>query len=81
MFEKFLLDNEQKFKWAALILGIVSTVLIVQDLYPFTLFVSLPFCIIWACYAWLHTERQLKYINIIFAALYVYGIIRYLLTT
>lgn len=72
-----LSDYEQHLKWFALGLGIVSTVGIVQDWYPFTMFVSLPFCIIWAYCAWLHTERQLKYINILFALLYIYGIARY----
>jgi len=80
MFEKFLINYEQELKWIALVLGIVSTICIVQDWYPFTMFVSLPFCLIWVCYAWLHTERQLKYINIIFSALYIYGIIRYMFT-
>ncbi len=79
MFEKNLINYEDELKWAALVLGIVSTICIVQDWYPYTMFVSLPFCLIWACYAWLHTERQLKYINMIFSALYTYGIIRYLL--
>jgi len=45
------------------------------------MFVSLPFCLIWVYCAWLHTERQLKYINIIFALLYIYGIGRFFLTT
>ncbi|MCP4294365.1 MAG: peptidase [Proteobacteria bacterium] len=79
MFEKNLINYEDELKWTALVLGIISTICIVQDWYPFTMFVSLPFCLIWVCYAWLHTERQLKYINIIFSALYLYGIIRYLL--
>lgn len=34
-------------------------------------------CLIWACCAWLHTERQLKWVNLIFLALYGYGIIDY----
>ena len=80
MFERHLINFEQELKWVALFLGILSTLCIVQDWYPFTMFVSLPFCLIWVCYAWLHTERQLKYINIVFSALYVYGILRYLLT-
>ena len=63
MFEKFLRKYEQELKWFALALGIISTIAIVQDWYPFTMFVSLPFCLIWVSYAWLRTERQLKYIN------------------
>ena len=78
---KSLANYEQELKWLALVLGIISTVAIVQDWYPFTMFISLPFCLIWVYCAWLHTECQLKYINIIFAVLYIYGIIRYLLTT
>ena len=68
---------EQELKWIALALGIVSTIGIVQDWYPYTMFISLPFCLIWIYCAWLHTERQLKYINIMFSLLYVYGIARY----
>ena len=68
---------EQELKWFALALGILSTIAIIQDWYPLTMFLSLPFCIIWTYCAWLHTEHQLKYINILFAALYVYGIARY----
>ena len=68
---------EQELKWFALVLGILSTISIIQDWYPLTMFLSLPFCIIWTYCGWLHTERQLKYINILFAELYVYGITRY----
>lgn len=68
---------EQPLKWLALVLGIISTIAIVQDWYPYTMFISLPFCMIWVYCAWLHTERQLKYINIIFLGLYSYGIARY----
>ncbi len=74
-----LADYEQELKWFALVLGIISTITIVQNWYPYTLFVSLPFCLIWVYCAWLHTERQLKYINVIFTLLYVYGIGRYFL--
>lgn len=71
--------HEQTLKWIALFLGILGTVAIVQDWYPYTMFISLPFCVIWIYCAWLHNERQLKYINIIFFFLYSYGIARYLL--
>ncbi len=78
--EKITLANyEQELKWLALVLGIISTVAIVQNWYPLTMFVGLPFCLIWIYCAWLHTERQLKYINIIFSILYLYGIGRYFL--
>jgi len=70
---------EQSLKWFALGLGILSTIAIVQNWYPWTMVISLPFCLIWTYCAWLHTERQLKYINIIFSLLYVYGIARYLM--
>ena len=70
---------EQTLKWIALALGILSTIAIVQDWYPYTMFIALPFCIIWVYCAWLHTEKQLKWINIIFTLLYAYGIARYYL--
>lgn len=70
---------EQHLKWLALFLGILSTIAIVQNWYPYTMFISVPFCLIWIYCAWLHTERQLKYINIIFLILYGYGISKYLL--
>lgn len=68
---------EQHLKWIALFLGIFSTIAIVQNWYPYTMFISLPFCIIWVYCAWLHTEVQLKWINILFSTLYLYGILRY----
>lgn len=74
-----LANQEQKLKWFALVLGIFSTIATIQDWYPYTMFISLPFCLIWIYCAWLHTERQLKYINIIFSILYIYGIARYFL--
>ncbi|WP_208379463.1 hypothetical protein [Psychromonas algicola] len=74
-----LANQEQKLKWFALVLGIFSTIATIQDWYPYTMFISLPFCLIWIYCAWLHTERQLKYINIIFSVLYIYGIARYFL--
>ncbi len=74
-----LSEHEQKLKWVALILGGFSTLTAVQNWYPYTLFLSLPFCLIWIYCAWLHTERQLKYINIVFSVLYIYGIARYFL--
>lgn len=70
---------EQELKWLAFALGIGSTLALVQDWQPWPMLLSLPFCLIWIYFAWLHTEPQLKYINIIFAGLYVYGIARYVL--
>jgi hypothetical protein len=72
-------ELEQALKWLALGLGLCATVAVVQDWHPWTMFLSLPFCLIWIYCAWLHTERQLKWINIVFALLYVYGIARYFL--
>jgi len=71
---------EQPLKWVALTLGLCSTVSIVQDWQLAAMMFGLPFCLIWIFCAWLKTERQLKYINIVFSALYVYGIARYLLS-
>ena len=42
------------------------------------MFIALPFCLIWTYCAWLHNERQLKWINLIFLALHAYGIADYL---
>jgi hypothetical protein len=75
-----LADYEQHLKWLALLLGLASTVAIVQNWHPWPMFFGLPFCMIWIYCGWLRTEPQLKYINIIFAALYVYGIAKYFLT-
>lgn len=68
---------EQTLKWGAVGLGLSSTVCIVQGWQLFAMLLSLPFCLIWIYCAWLRNEPQLKYINMIFAALYVYGIARY----
>ena len=68
---------EQQLKWVALGLGILGTIAIIRDWYPGTRFIGLPWCLIWAAGAWLHTERQLKWVNLIFLALYGYGIIDY----
>ena len=38
------------------------------------MFISLPFCLIWVYCAWLHTERQLKWINVVFLSIYAVGI-------
>ena len=72
---------EQQLKWLALALGLASTVSIVQGWQLAAMLFSLPFCLIWIYCAWLRTEPQLKYINVIFATLYVYGIARYFIVT
>lgn len=64
-------------KWVAFILGICSTICVVQGWHLAAMLLSLPFCLIWVYCGWLRTEPQLKYINLTFAALYVYGIGRY----
>ena len=68
---------EQPLKWAAFVLGLLSTICIVQGWQLAAMLLGLPFCLIWIYCGWLRTERQLKFINTIFAALYVYGIARY----
>ena len=69
---------EQYLKNFALLLGVISVVTIVLDLYPWTMFVSLPFCLIWVYCGWLRTEPQLKWVNIIFSVLYLLGIARFI---
>ena len=61
----------------ALLLGVLSVVAIILDWYPFTMFISLPFCLIWVYCGWLRTEPQLKWVNVIFCTLYLFGIVRY----
>ena len=73
-------DKEPLLKWTALGLGIASTIAIIQNWYPYTMFISLPFCLIWAYCGWLHTEKQLKWVNILFCLLYGYGILKYFLS-
>lgn len=68
---------EQLLKWLSFSLGLCSTICIVQGWQLASMLFGLPFCLIWIYCGWLRTEPQLKYINIIFAALYVYGIARY----
>lgn len=68
---------EQQLKWVALLLGLLSTISIVQGWQLSAMLFGLPFCLIWIYCGWLRTEPQLKYINIVFSALYIYGIARY----
>ena len=70
---------EQLLKWIAVGLGISSTISLVQGWQLAAMMLSLPFCLIWVYCGWLRTEPQLKYLNIMFSALYVYGIARYFL--
>ena len=74
----WLAVHEQRLKWVALALGIGSTVAIVQNWHPWPMILGLPFCVIWIFCAWLHGERQLKYINVLFTVLYLYGLTRWL---
>lgn len=68
---------ERLLKNTALLLGLLSAIAIVFNWYPLTMFLSFPFCMIWIYCAWLHTEPQLKWINLIFLLIYCFGIIRY----
>jgi hypothetical protein len=61
---------EKLLKNLALILGLFSAVAVVFDLYPLTMFLSLPFCLIWIYCGWLRTEPQLKWINVVFSGLW-----------
>lgn len=72
---------EQPLKWLAVALGISSTICIVQGWQIQAMLLSLPFCLIWIYFGWLRSERQLQYINMIFATFYVYGIARHLLSS
>lgn len=69
---------EQPLKWGSFGLGLCSTLCVVQGWQLGAMLFSLPFCLIWIYCGWLRTEPQLKYINMLFATLYVYGIGRYL---
>lgn len=68
---------EQRLKNIALVFGLLSVAAVVFDFYPYTMFFSLPFCAIWIYCAWLRSEPHLKWINIVFFCLYVFGISRY----
>lgn len=74
-----LADYEQELKWVTTALGFLSTVAIINNWYPLSLFLGLPFSLFWIYFAWLRTEPQLKYVNIMFALLYGYGIANYYL--
>jgi hypothetical protein len=72
---------EQQLKWVAFGLGLVSTICVVQGWQLAAMAFSLPFCLIWVYCGWLRNEPQLKYINMMFTTLYIYGIARYLIVT
>ena len=78
MIEQFLWRYERALKNLALILGVVSTFAVVMNWYPINIYLSLPFCLIWLAMGWLHGERQLKWLNLMFTAFYLYGIWRYI---
>ena len=71
------LGTEKLLKNIALLLGLLSAVAIIFDWYPLTMFLSFPFCLIWIYCAWLRTEPQLKWVNLIFLVIYFFGIARY----
>lgn len=75
----YLARWEQRLKSLAFLLGLGSTICIVQGWQLAAMLIGLPFCLIWVFCGWLRTEPQLKNINIIFALLYIYGITRFLL--
>jgi len=74
------LKTEVLLKNIALLLGLLSAIAIIFDWYPLTMFLSFPFCMIWVYCAWLRTEPQLKWVNLIFLFIYFYGIGRYFLS-
>ena len=71
--------TEKILKNIALILGLLSAIAIIFDWYPLTMFLSFPFCLIWIYCAWLRTEPQLKWVNLVFLLIYSSGISRYFL--
>ncbi len=70
--------SEKRLKNTALMLGLLSGVAIVMDWYPLTMFLSLPFCLMWLYFGWLRREPQLKWINLTFVLIYLYGIFHYI---
>lgn len=76
MFLIALARYERMLKQIACALGIASVICVVQGWQFAAMVLSLPFCLIWVFCGWLHTEPQLKWINALFAVLYVYGIAR-----
>ena len=68
------LKTEKLLKNIALLLGLLSAIAIIFDWYPLTMFLSFPFCLIWIYCAWLRTEPQLKWFNLIFS---YYLLLRY----
>jgi hypothetical protein len=64
--------TETYLKNIALVLGVASAIAVVFDAYPYTIFLSFPFCLIWIYCGWLHTKPQLTWINAIFWHLWIW---------
>ena len=71
--------HERRLKNVAVLLGSGSAICVVQGWQLGAMLLSLPFCLIWTYCAWLHREPQLKWLNMLFAGLYIYGLTRYAL--
>ena len=67
---RIFLKTEKLLKNIALLLELFSAVAIIFDWYPLAMFLSFPFCLIWIYCAWLYTETQLKWVNLIFLLIY-----------
>ena len=50
MRHKALAKYEQHLTWLTLMLSLASTLAIISDWYPWTMFIGLPFCLIWVYY-------------------------------
>jgi len=68
---------ERPMKQVAVVLGVGSTLAVVQGWVLMAMCLSLPFCLIWGFCGWLHGEPQLKWLNIMFTVFYIYGLARY----
>ncbi|MCF2906334.1 peptidase [Octadecabacter sp. CECT 8868] len=68
---------ERWMKQFAVVLGVGSTLAVVQGWHLLAMSLSLPFCIIWCYCGWLRTEPQLKWLNLMFSVFYIYGLVRY----
>ena len=76
---RFLLPSVISLKTEKLFLHFLFAFEIFFDWYPLYIFLSFPLCFIWIYCAWLRTEPQLKWVNLIFLFIYSYGIGRYFL--
>lgn len=68
---------ERQMKSCAVVLGVGSTFAVVQGWLLLAMCLSLPFCLIWSYCGWLHNEVQLKWLNLMFTAFYIYGLAKY----